>query len=67
MTKAPPPSEDRRPQGIESEGPRRKAMVLTIAAVVLVVVGTIITLLGVAWWIVVAFVAFVFLALVFST
>ena len=67
MTQPFPPSDDRRPQGIESDSPRKRGVVLTVAAVVLVAVGALITALGVPWWIPAIFVAILFLLILFST
>ena len=67
MTQPFPRDDDRRPQGIESDSPRRKSTVLTIAAVVLIGVGVLLTLLGVPWWITVLFVAIVLFLIAFTT
>lgn len=67
MTQPFTPGDDRRPRGIQSDSPRRRWVVLTIAAVVLISVGALITALGVPWWIPAIFVVTVFLLILFST
>lgn len=62
-----PRDDDRRPQGIQSDPPRRKAMVLATVAVVLAGTSAIFVMLGIPWWIPVVFSALVFLIVVFAT
>lgn len=58
---------DRRPQGIDSDPPRRKVTIVVIAAAVLVGVGAVLTLLGIPWWVTGGFAAFVLLLIMFTT
>jgi fatty acid desaturase len=61
------PSPDRRPQGIESDKPRRRIGVLAVATAVLVGCGALFVALGVPWWIPTVFVVLVLAAIVVST